>query len=230
MEEKKTHHKRILLVYFSLSSQTKNLASALMSGLRSQQIEVIEERLEPDETLRFPIGSISTTILIMLQTFFRQRVKIKPISQHCFDHYDLIILAGPTWSYNPSGAVLSLLDRDGEQLFNGKTVLPLISCRGYWRMHWFGLKRLLTRLGASLFNPIIFSHPTTEPWRTIGVFLKLAGKTPEKNRFIRKYYRKYGHNRKQIKEAERFGKMIGDALNTSSDLNSINFRTKIAIP
>ncbi|MDH3348091.1 MAG: hypothetical protein OEM02_08325 [Desulfobulbaceae bacterium] len=230
MEDKQTNNRRILLIYFSLSSQTKNLVHALMDGLREQQVEVLEERLEPDETLRFPIGSITATVSIMLQTFFRKRVKIKPVSQHCFNHFDFIILAGPTWSYNPSGAVLSLLDRDGAKLFNGKVVLPLISCRGYWRMHWYGLKRLLKKNGASLLNPIIFSHPTSEPWRTIGVFLKLAGKTPEKNSFISRYYRKYGHNRKQIKEAHHFGTMIGDALNRDLDLNTLDFKTKIALP
>ncbi len=223
--------KRILLLYFSFSSQTNNLVQTLVAGLEDYNIEVFKERLTPLEQIRFPIGSIFGTFRMMVETFFRKRMPIEPLSRQCLETYELIILAGPTWSYNPSGPVLSLIDRDGNKLFQGQKVLPLISCRGYWRVHDKGLQRLLRKCGALVENPIVFTHPSLEPWRTIGVFLKLAGKIPEKTSWLRKKYRKYGHTRKQLDEAKRFGQMIGREMTEGdSNIQSLDFNTPLSRP
>lgn len=231
MDQSPEPGKKILLIYFSLSSQTNNLVLALSNGLEKANVTVVRERLVPVEQIRFPIGSIGGTIRLMIATFFRKRFPIEPIEPRCFDDYDLIILAGPTWSYNPSGPVLALFDRDGRRLFNGRLVLPLISCRGYWRVHWWGLKNLLVKCGARVVNVMVFSHPSPEPWRTIGVFLKLAGAVPEKKTWLTGRYSKYGHTRQQLKEAGRFGKLIGRELaRGGKNLHHLNFDTEIAQP
>ncbi|MHB1350742.1 MAG: hypothetical protein C4563_04065 [Desulfobulbus sp.] len=223
--------KKVLVVYYSFSSQTNNLVQALCSGLEKEGVNVVRERLQTIRALRFPIGSIGGTLRMMVETFLRKRQPIEPLTKSAFDHFDLIILAGPTWSYNPSGPVLSLFDRDGSRLFKNKPVLPLISCRGYWRMHWWGLKSLLRRREARVVNLIVFSHPNPEPWRTIGVFLKLAGKVPEKKSWFSSKYRKYGHTTMQVKEARRFGQMIGkDLIQGGANLNQLNFDTAVARP
>jgi hypothetical protein len=223
--------KKVLITFFSFSSQTNNLILALSRGMEKYNVEVIRERLIPVNQLRFPIGTIQGTLRMMLVTFFRKRIPIEPIANHSFDDYDLIILAGPTWSYNPSGPILKLFDRDGERLFRNKLVLPLISCRGYWRLHWWGLKRLLCKKGAKVVNLIVFSHPNPEPWRTIGVFLKLAGRIPEKKSWFAGKYRKYGHSKKQLQEAKRFGKMMGKELvQGGKNLHHLNFDTGISRP
>lgn len=221
--------KKVLVIYFSFSSQTNNLVQALCSGLEKEGISIVRERLLTVRPLRFPIGTIGATLRMMAETFLRKRFPIEPIGPTCFDPYDLIILAGPTWSYNPSGPILSLFDRDGQRLFRGKKVLPLISCRGYWRVHWWGLKSLLHRCGARVVNVMVFSHPNPEPWRTVGVFLKLAGRIPEKKSWLADKYRKYGHTTKQIKEARHFGQMIGSELAQGGEnLHQLNFDTSIA--
>jgi len=231
MKAPSASRKKILLIYFSFSSQTNNLVLALINGLEKYNITVVRQRLVPMEQIRFPIGSIRGTIRMMVATFFRKRFPIEPIDPHCFHEYDLIILAGPTWSYNPSGPVLSLFDQYGERLFAGRLVLPLISCRGYWRVHWWGLKNLLGKYGARIVNVIVFCHPNPEPWRTIGVFLKLAGEVPEKKAWLAGKYRKYGHTQKQLKEAKRFGKLIGMELDQGgNNLHQLNFETEIAQP
>lgn len=225
------NRKRVLFVYFSFSSQTNNLVLALVSGMEKYNVTVVRERLIPVDQLRFPIGTIGGTFRMMVVTFLRKRIPIEPLAPHCFDNYDLIMLAGPTWSYNPSGPVLSLFDRDGKHLFNGKQVLPLISCRGYWRLHWWGLKNLLYKYGAIVVNLIVFSHPNPEPWRTIGVFLKLAGKVPEKKSWLARNYRKYGHSRKQLREAKRFGELIGrELVEGGNNIHLLNFDTEVSQP
>ncbi len=202
--------KRILIISYSFSSQIRNLLNGLVDGLEKSGVEVFWEQLNPVVELRFPIGTINATLIMMMQTFLRKRYPVHPVNQRCFAQWDFIILAGPTWSYNPSGPVLSLLDRDGKALFAGKTVLPFISCRGYWRVHYYGLKGLLKRCGAIVAAPIVFSHPTPEPWRTIGVFLKLAGKVPEAgSSWFRRFYPKYGHSRLQVEDCRKIGFELG---------------------
>lgn len=231
MQASPEKRKKILLIYFSFSSQTNNLILSLISGLEKYPVTVVRERLVPVAPIRFPIGSMGGTIRMMVATFFRKRFPIEPIAPHCFNAYDLIILAGPTWSYNPSGPVLSLFDQYGRRLFNDRLVLPLISCRGYWRAHWWGLKNLLRRCGSRVANVMVFSHPNPEPWRTIGVFLKLAGAVPEKKPWLAGRYRKYGHTHKQLREAERFGTLIGrELIRDGGNLHHLNFDTETALP
>lgn len=220
---------RVLLLYYSFSGQTVGVLNRLAAGLKEQGAVVVIEKIRPMAPLRFPIGTVFSTIKMMLTTFLRCRVAIEELSPAARGNFDLIILAGPTWSYNPSGPVLALLDRDGS-LFKGQTVLPLISCRGYWRMHWIGLRRLLENCGATIPNVIVFSHPNKEPWRTIGVFLKLAGKRPERSPFFGRYYIKYGHSKEQLHEAWRFGLQIAESLKEKLPLTALHFNSKTSRP
>lgn len=213
-----------------MSGQTSSLRLRLTSGLEEGGVSVTTERLCPVDPIRFPLGSIPTTLGKMATTFFRQKTPIEPLNPASHEPHDLIILAGPTWSYNPSGPILSLIHREGGAIFNGQTVIPLISCRGYWRMHWLGLRNLLRKCGAKVGNPMVFSHPSKEPWRTLGVFLKLAGRLPEKSKFLGSRYPRYGHISQQHDEAQRLGLIIARALTSGSDLTDLDLRSKIATP
>jgi hypothetical protein len=223
-------NKQVLFIYYSFSGQTGVLIHRLAAGLKEQGIEVFYEKLKPVKHLRFPVGSFLRTLVMMLYTFLRKRIPIRKLSAKSSREYDLIILAGPTWSYNPSGPMLSFLDRYGREVLGGREVLPLISCRGYWKMHWWGLRKKLTKCGAHYSNLIAFSHPNPEPWRTIGVFLKIAGKNPERGGFISKHYTRFGHSSEQMEEAGRFGMLIGRSLQEGVPLSEINFQTELALP
>ena len=222
--------KRILILSYSHSNQTRNLLKKLVIGLEESDVEILWEKLIPVKRLRFPIGTIPSTVLMMFQTFFRKRYPVKQLDPKVFDKWDLIIVAGPTWSYNPSGMVLAMLDRDGGSLFAGQDVLPLISCRSYWRTHFWGLRSLLKKCGANqVCSPIVYTHPITEPWNTIGVFLKLAGKRPERsNGWFRKYYPKYGHTRQQIDTTMEVGRKLGQNITAGKSLSKFQIETPVS--
>ena len=238
MAEKETHTTsektgkkcRVLLLYYSFSGQTTGLLNNLGSGLKQEGVEVNLVKIRPSTPLRFPVGSLFATFRMMLATSLRFRTTINEPEASVWEDYDLIILAGPTWSYNPSGPILDLIDRFGQRLFKDKTVLPIISCRGYWRMHWYGLKHLLAKCGAKVPNRIVFAHPAPEPWRTLGVFLKIAGKAPERSKLIGRYYKRYGHSRQQLLEAEKLGTAIGICLKHNSPLEDLDLHSAIALP
>ena len=221
---------QVLFIYYSFSGQTGVLINRMAAGMKEQGVEVFFEKLKPVHHLRFPLNSILRTYIMMFTTLIRKRVPIHELSDKCRHDYNLIILAGPTWSYNPSGPVLAFLDRDGKDVLDGRSVVPLISCRGYWKLHWWGLRRKLEQCDANIMNIIAFSHPCPEPWRTIGVFLKIAGRNPERSHFLGKHYSRFGHSNEQMEEAVRFGEQIGEALKGKLPLEAINFQTKIALP
>jgi len=203
--------KRVLLVYYSYSGQTSRLIQAFGAGLEDSGVEVTRHRLIPLERLSFPLGSFFSTFKMMIVTFFRRRIAITSESKKITGDWDLIVLAGPTWSYNPSGPVLSFYDSNGK-VFDKRQVLPFISCRGYWRIHHWQLRYMLKRCGARVLEPVVFKHCGSEPWRSIGVFLKIAGYNPESNGWLSRYYKRYGHTREQVEHARTIGARIGAKL------------------
>jgi hypothetical protein len=156
----------------------------------------------------------------MLITFLRVRTPINPPAAVCYDDYDLTVLAGPTWSYNPSGPVLSLLDLYGERLFRERRVMPLLSCRGYYRLHDYTLRLQLQRCGAKLEKSLIFNHPVAEPWSTLGVFLKSSGYNPAKIDCLATRFPHFGHSPEQLKLAKVQGSLITDSLRLGQPLGT----------
>ena len=197
-----------------------------ISGLENAGIEVSQERLEPITPYEFPFRTNMRLAVAMILTFFKRRMTIKPV-RDCFRSWDCIILAGPTWSYHPSGPMLDFLDRYGRDVCGGKIVIPFISCRSYWRLHYWTLKRRLGVCGSKVQNPIVFMHPQKEPWRFIGLILQLRGKIRcgGQNSWFRQHYPGYGHSKEQGGEAMEEGKKLAEKLLLGSGMASVPLMT-----
>lgn len=207
--------KRVLIIYYSFTQQTRILLKKFGAGLEREDIEVQHERLAPVKPYEFPFRTDLKLARAMVRTFFRTRSEIHDISSACFGEWDHIILAGPTWSYHPSGPVLEFLDRFGERVCRGKNVTIFISCRSYWRLHFRFVNKALIKLGAIVTTePIIYEHPMREPFRFIGLVLQLRGKMIRKEKsWFRKHYPSYGHNKVQLADAYEQGILLGRRLN-----------------
>lgn len=205
--------KRVLIVYYSYTQQTKMQLKKFILGLENAGIEVSQERLEPIVPYEFPFRTNMRLALAMFLTFFQRRMAIRPVSQRCLQAWDCIIVAGPTWSYHPSGPILDFLDRHGKEVCGGHIVIPFISCRSYWRLHYWTLKRRLGACGSKVQKPIVFMHPQAEPWRFIGLLLQLRGKMMRReNSWFRKRYPSYGHSKEQGGEAAEEGRILAEKL------------------
>jgi len=199
----------VLIVFYSFTQQTRLLLKKFVEGLEGEGVEVAFEKLVPVAPYSFPFQTNFRLVAAMSGTFFRCRMNIRPINEICFKDWDCIILAGPTWSYHPSGPMLDFLDRYAQQVCAGKVVIPFISCRSYWRLHYWTVKRRLQRVGARPAPPIVFVHPIKEPWRFIGLVLQLRGKmVRSKNSWFRKHYPAYGHSKIQGDEAKAAGRKV----------------------
>lgn len=201
-------------MYYSYTQQTRLLLKKFSEGLATADISVTLQRLEPVIPYEFPFRSNIRLLWAMTVTFFRRRMAVKELAEECFTDWDQIIVAGPTWSYQPSGPILAFLDQHGPRLFPGRRVLPLISCRSYWRWHLFSLRRALHRCGVARVDPpLVFCHPIREPWRVIGLVLQLRGKMVRRdNSWFRRHYPGYGHSREQLDEAFARGRQLGKEL------------------
>lgn len=206
--------KKALIVYYSFTQQTRIQVKLFVEGLEEQGVDCVLERLTPVHPYELPFTSTWTLSVAMIQTFLRKKMEILPISTNCFESYDCVIIAGPTWSYHPSGPVLYFIDKYGKKVCGGKRVVPLISCRSYWRIHFWTIKRTLDKCNAKVAQPIVFVHPIKEPWRFIGLLMQLRGKmVRKKNSWFRKHYPGYGHSKKQGEEAKIAGIALGQELN-----------------
>jgi hypothetical protein len=200
--------KRVLVVYYSFTQQTRILLRRFCAGLEEQGIDVYCERLEPVNPYEFPFQTDMRLASVMFRTFFRGRKEVHPVSDKCFETWDYVVLAGPTWSYFPSGPILDFLDKYREEILSGKKVIPFISCRSYWRLHHRSLVKIFKKVGAEPLPPVVFVHPTREPYRVLGLLLKLRGKMIRSDWF-RKNYESYGHNKAQAEEAFEKGIQLG---------------------
>ncbi len=201
--------KKVLIVFYSFTQQTRILIKKFVEGLEGEGINVALERLEPIDPYVFPFKTNFSLAKAMVRTFFRKRMTIDPVSTICFEDWDCIVLAGPTWSYHPSGPMLDFLDRFGRQVCAEKKVIPFISCRSYWRLHHWTVRHRLKLYHSKPATPIVFVHPIREPWRFIGLVLQLRGKMVRREKsWFRKHYPGYGHSKEQGDEAVAAGRRV----------------------
>lgn len=204
---------RVLIVYYSFTQQTRLLVKSLGSGLREQGVEVQFERLIPQKSYGFPFKSNFGLARAMTETFFRKRTEINDLSDVYRQQWDCVVIAGPTWSYHPSGPVLEFLDQYGSVVCRGQKIVALISCRSYWKIHYWSLRHTFKKYGAAMVSPLVFEHPTREPYRFIGLVLQLRGKMIRREKsWFRKHYPGYGHDKKQLDEAFEQGLELGRTL------------------
>lgn len=205
--------KRVLIISYSFTQQTSTQLRHFIAGLEDAGIEVSREPLVPHAPYPYPFPTLLRLVTAMLVTSVQKRMPIAPLSERCSGSWDCIVLAGPTWSYNPSGPILSFLDRDAERICRGQRVIPFISCRAYWQWNAWIIKRRLIRCGAVVEPPIVFTHPFGEPWRSLGLLLKLRGTIGRRhNAWIRTHYPRYGHSDQQRIEARHQGEQLAARL------------------
>ncbi|CAG37798.1 unknown protein [Desulfotalea psychrophila LSv54] len=188
--------KHVLIVYYSLTNQTRGLLEAYSSGLSDPKICLEICSLHPLHPLRLPLRSNFSLLKAMWQPFWRRRCQIEdPCLQR--SHYDHIIIAGPTWSFQPSAPILAFWQDYGD-IVAATRVDFLISCRSCWRNHYWGLRRLCKKHGGLPGEPLLFEHASDEPWCTIGLLLYLRGIYANRlPLWLKKRYPFFGHSYNQ---------------------------------
>lgn len=205
--------KKVLIIFYSFSSQTLGVVNGLAKGLEEGGVIVQFEQLKPLHPPSFPANSYSKALRMMFAAFMRHQIAVeKPVAVNSSD-WDLVVCAGPTWSYHPSGPMLYFLSHFAEELLSGKLVLPFICCRTYWRLHAWEMRRILERSGAKVLTAMAVRHPFQGFWCTFGVFAKLAGKMPGFCQpLLKTYCPRFGYTQQQIEAVRNIGLRLAQAL------------------
>ncbi len=206
--------KKILIVSYSQTGQLSSLVENFTKPLKdSENFELIFKNIEPKKPFLFP-----WKLMDFMDTFpesvYMQTCELEDIEDDEND-YDLIILAYSVWFLSPSIPISSFLQSSyAKKKFYNKPVITLIGCRNMWIMAQEKVKKLLEELNASLIDNVVLidkgnsfeTFITTPRWMLSGKKDSFWGLSSA------------GIDENEIKNSQRFGKAIKEALLENKEL------------
>lgn len=219
--------KHILVISYSQTGQLFRLVEHFLQPLQSLSTEefIIEQhRLKPIIPYSFPWKFIP---------FFNQfpetvHLQPAPIHQPMLkrEDYDLVIIGYTVWFLSPSQPITAFLQSElAKKCLNNTPVITLIGCRNMWLMAQEKMKNLLSNCGAKLIGNIVkvdqsnswLSFITTPVWLFSG-----------KKRAI-SWLPSAGISETEIKDMQRFGQKLQQALVTNQPLEQSLFQKMGAV-
>lgn len=200
--------KNILLVYYTQTGQLKRLADSVLKHLAADEHYNIDYfKIEPKADFPFP-WTDSEFYDVMPES-----VKGIPVPINSFNikdkNYDLVVLAYQVWFLSPSIPFWSLLEDDNFKNFlNGKNVITILGIRNMWVNAHNRVHRKLKELNSNHIGNIVYADPNNNLVSALTVLKYLT--TGKKKPF--KILPPFGILDKDIDEAQKFGKLIKDAI------------------
>lgn len=199
--------KKALVIYYSQSGQTKEIADTIVAPLKPD-FEIIYEELKPIPSYPFPWTGMS-----FFQTFPEsvQEIpcKLKPFSFLPEDNFDLVILAFQVWYLSPSIPINSFLQSaEAKKVMKDKPVITIQGVRNMWVMSQERIKKRIREASGKLVgnivlkdkNPNLISVFTIVRWMTKG---DKHGKG-----FYAKIFPPAGVSEKDIHNSGKYGEII----------------------
>jgi menaquinone-dependent protoporphyrinogen IX oxidase len=125
----------VLLVYFSLTGQTRFAVKRAAAALQATSHRVTECRIRfSTEEHTFPLRPLDKEIRTL------GAMARKGVANITFDEdvantdYDLVIIFSPTWSFSPAAPVSAFLkSAAAHEILSGTPFAVSVVCRGFWR-------------------------------------------------------------------------------------------------
>lgn len=198
---------KVLVVYYTQTGQLKTIIDSVLSPLQGQA-EITYEQLESVMPWEFPWDK-QTFYDTMPETVQGTPRGIKPLKVNPDAHFDLVILAYQPWFLSPSQPTAAFLQSpEAARLLKGKPVLTLMGARNMWLNAQEKVKGHLERIGARLVGNIVLVDTSPNIPSVITV-LRWQFKGKKDAFFI---FPPAGVQPKEIAESQRFGPVIGQAL------------------
>jgi hypothetical protein len=142
--------KRVLVIHYSQTGQLSSVARSIAAPLEaSANIEVVYEELRPVHAYPFPWPFVRF-INTFPEAAHQVGCELEPLSIHCDQDFDLVILAYQVWFLAPSIPVEAFLQSGAaRQLLENKPLVTVIACRNMWLMAQEKVKAHLERIGAN---------------------------------------------------------------------------------
>ena len=209
--------KKVLVVQYSQSGQLTDVVNSVTAPLiTSNAVELHTLSLHPEKSYPFPWPLIHF-FNIFPECIYLDPPILKPLDITADEKFDLVILAYQVWFLAPSLPVTAFLkSTEGKNLLQDTPVITLIGCRNMWVMAQEAVKKLLKDANARLLDNVVL----TDQGSTLASFITtprwvLSGK---KEAFWG--LPAAGIAKEDIKNAERFGHAIKEALAADKEKNN----------
>lgn len=212
--------KKVLVVFYSQTGQTREIVESLISPFAGKGIEVAIEELKPKPPFPFPWTS-DAFFQAMPESVRAIPCELEPLTLNGQEAFDLVILVWQPWFLSPSIPFHAFFQHEtAKKLLGGRPVITVTGCRNMWVMALDRIKNYLDAMHAHhVGNIVLFDHaPNLVSLVSIIRWLF----TGQKGRYLR-VIPPAGVSDKDIREASRFGDMIAGALDTGEmqDLQAI---------
>jgi hypothetical protein len=208
-----TSLKNVLVVNYSQTGQLADITAQVIAPLRAAGHHVHLETLVPETPFPWP-WPIVDFVDAFPECVQLDAPPLKPLGIPADSHFDLVILTYQVWYLAPALPMTAFLNSpEGKRLISGKPVITLVACRNMWLSAQKTMQQLIAEAGGELRDHLVFTDQghalatfiTTPRWVLTGrrdrwLGLPPAGVAPE-----------------EIRQASRFGRALGDALNQDGE-------------
>jgi hypothetical protein len=212
--------KRILIVYYTQTGQTREILQSLTQPLAGvDQVELVFEAIRPVPEFPFP-WNVKAFFQTMPECVQGLACPIAPLNLKPNTSFDLIILAWQAWFLSPSLPIQGFLQSEqGQALMKGKPVITITGCRNMWVMGMQDLKKSLAAAGAKHVGNIALRDRTPNLLSLFSIARWLLYNKKEKSRLIPRA----GVSDSDIGRCREFGQSIQTALleNNFSQLQQV---------
>ncbi len=147
--------KRVLVLYYSLTGQTARVIRAITEAFRAAGHHVDVHRIHPVRPWQLPFGKTGFLLLwirMLAGAHITQPIEWIPLTR---GRYDCIILGCQPWNLQPSIPVLSFLESDMANVFQGTPVVMVMTCRSCWENAYKKVAAAVTQRGGFIVDALI---------------------------------------------------------------------------
>ncbi len=199
--------KNILVVYYSQTGQTKEIARNLIQPFEDKkQYHIDYYQIKPEKDYAFPWDG-KDFYNAFPESFQQIPVSIKKPEEKILNtDYDLIILAYQIWFLTPSIPVNSFLKSEfAKKILHNRKIISVISCRNMWAKAQVKTKTLIKNAGGNLIGNIAFVDHAPNLISVITISHWLMGGKKDKKYGI---FPTPGVAEEDIKNASKYGEII----------------------
>ena len=203
--------KNVLVIYYSQSGQLGEIAANVAKPFTdSPDVNVVFHEIEMVKPFPFP-WTKEAFFDVFPESFLQIPAEIKPIPQEILEtEFDLVLLHYQVWFLSPSIPITSFLKSEyAEKILNNTPVITINGSRNMWYLAQQKVKALLEANGALLKGNIALVDRAGNLISVITIVEWMFSGKKERHLEI---FPKPGVSDKDIRESDKFGKVIATAL------------------
>ena len=219
--DKPDRPRRVLLLYYSYTGQSRKVLEAAAEVFRDRGCEVYRAPIEftdpryAERFSQFPMRHVWRDFLGMLPAQTRKATgEIRTPDEVRRTDYDLICIGSPTWWRDVSMPLRSVLESgEARPLLNGTPFAVFAVCRRYWRENLNAVRKLAEKAGGRYEGGIHFGYPGDQV-RSMLSLTSYLGTGEYRDRYLGVPIPETNISAAQLDESRRFAAQLADRVLT----------------